>query len=158
MDKFRQLSVGYPIAVALDAAGDATSWLTSEVGGWDLPETRPGPFGSVSAGGAWVCGVRSEGSLSCWAPGFPGLDKKYADMTPTGTFAAVSVGYNAACALQPDGHPVCFGRAPDLPEYAVPDATFTQISTGDGFVCGITTEQGILCWGDNGNGESNPPE
>jgi Regulator of chromosome condensation (RCC1) repeat len=38
-----------------------------------------------------------------------------------------------------------------------PDDTFTQVTAGVGFACGLQTNGGAVCWGDNAWGESTPP-
>ena len=121
-----------------------------------MPELRDGPFVTISVG-AWACGLRPDSILDCWDPGFPENDARYTGFTPSGPFTSVSVGGNAACALQPDGHPVCFGPDPDRPEYDVPDVSLVQISCGTYNVCGVTADHAIVCWGDNTYGQSTPP-
>src|SRR5262249_12842835 len=55
----------------------------------------------VSAGYAFACARRSDGSLACWG-NYPG--------PPSGTgFTAVSAGYGTACALRGYGATVCWG-------------------------------------------------
>ena len=121
-----------------------------------MPEIQEGPFTTVSVGGV-ACALRPDGTLFCWEPGFPEYDAEYAAVTPAGTFTAVSAGRKAACALKPDGHPVCFGLEADRPEYDVPDVSLTQISCGGYHVCGVNADHTVVCWGDNTYGQSTPP-
>ena len=130
-------------------------------------------FVSISLALAHICGLRSNGSVLCW-----GSD--IADqLTPPedGSFSAVSAGTLHTCALRVNGSAVCWGydlarveeiydppvghdptqlagihRLP-LPE----DERFTAITVGSGHACGLRTDGGISCWGNNDHGQATPP-
>jgi alpha-tubulin suppressor-like RCC1 family protein len=65
----------------------------------------PGTFLEVSTGHAFVCGVRSNGTLECW--GRNDADKA---TPPEGVFTGVTAGTDHACALRDDGRVVCWGN------------------------------------------------
>jgi alpha-tubulin suppressor-like RCC1 family protein len=94
------------------------------------------------------------------------------DRGPVLTFQKVVAGFDSTCALTTDGRPVCWGNnssgqggtgnaAPTVQQDAtlvnlsglpVDERTFTKISVGAGFACGISISHNAYCWGDQTNG------
>jgi len=70
-------------------------------------------------------------------------------------FTQVSVGYQFACGLR-DSRIVCAGRN-DSGQADPPTGTFTFITTGNAFGCGIRTGGQVACWGSPVAGQVNPP-
>jgi hypothetical protein len=58
--------------------------------------------------------------------------------------------------LKSDGTIACWGKN-DFGETTSPDGTFTQVSAGVGYNCGVRSDGTIACWGLNDNGQSTPP-
>ena len=97
-ERFKSLAVGWFVACGVRE--------DDSVGCWDQAERegRPGPFLSVSAGG-FACGITTDEQLECWDP------KDVVDgvmPTPSGTFEAVDVGYQEACAIRTGGALACW--------------------------------------------------
>ena len=63
----------------------------------------------MSGGGRHVCGLRQDGSASCWG------DDDYGQTTPPKgeRFIAISVGHSHTCELREDGVVLCWGRFQD---------------------------------------------
>ncbi len=67
--------------------------------------------------------------------------------TPTWQATAITVGWWHACALLPDGRPICWGNN-NLGQSSPPEELrLTQISAGGYHTCGLTEDGEIVCWG-----------
>ena len=63
------------------------------------------PLAPVNAGGNHTCGLRPDGSITCW-----GRDDN--DQSPTqvvGVFTSESAGVGQTCGVRIDGYVVCWG-------------------------------------------------
>jgi alpha-tubulin suppressor-like RCC1 family protein len=96
------------------------------------------------------CGVRADGTVTCWGRGFEGQLA-----APTGTFTAVSTGIlsNTSCGLRTDGALACWGTNLGTP----PAGTFTAVATAARHACAIHTDGTLACWGANEYGQAAPP-
>ena len=63
--------------------------------GADQPELGSAALASVSTGWLHTCGLRTDGSASCW-----GSDSHGQAAPPDGTFASVSAGWLHTCGVQ----------------------------------------------------------
>jgi hypothetical protein len=104
----------------------------------------------------FTCGVRNDGSLTCWG------DNSYGQATPpTGSFTQVSAGTFHTCGIRSDGSVSCWGD--NTASTATPPAgSFIQLSTGFlhpyvGHTCGVRSDGWVACWGANGLGQATPP-
>jgi alpha-tubulin suppressor-like RCC1 family protein len=138
---FRQVSAGWSHTCGVTTSGAAYCWGTNNVGqlgdssvvSSTVPVAVAGglSFRSVSAGGIFTCGVTAGGAVYCW--GGNGLGQ---------------LGIGAS------------DTVPHIAPVAVVGAlTFTTVSAGVDFACGVTTTGAAYCWGDNwygqlGNGTS----
>ena len=86
-------------------------------------------FDAITAGGSHTCGLRGNGTVACW--GDNTYDQAPRNPTPSAT-------------VTPTPTPLP-GR-------------YTQISAGRLHTCGVRSNGTIHCWGDNGRGQSSPPE
>ncbi len=82
-------------------------------------------------------------------------------------FISITVGFRHSCGLARDGKAYCWGRntegqlgigAADAAEHSSPAAvagglTFSSISAGFAYTCGVTTTGQGYCWGNNNKGE-----
>ena len=123
-----------------------------------LLNRTPAPAGlhyvSVAVGRITACGVLSNRAVQCW--GFP----LFPTSPPTGPAATeVSVGYEHACARQPNGTPLCFGdtiSAAIVPVGLV-DQPYTYIGAGDRHSCALRADGSVDCWGQATFGKTTPP-
>ena len=116
------------------------------------PEPTPTPsvekFASVSAGGGYTCGVRSDGSGACWG--------QLVSMPLGGEFASVSAGVFHMCGLRSDGSVACWGE--ELAGQSTPPSgEFASVSVGLHHTCGLRLDGTVSCWGYDESGESTPP-
>lgn len=120
-----------------------------------LTMASPATFVDVSAGLDFSCGLRSDGSITCWgANGFGQLD------VPAGSYVSLDAGpfEHYVCAIRTDATLACWGGAPN--ERGIlnaPAGTFTQVSIGLVHACGLRTDGSIACWGTNSHGQMNVP-
>ena len=117
-------------------------------------------FVSISGGPSMTCGVTTTADIWCWSQSLIG--ERVAD----GPFTFVSVGKDAACALDFYGHAYCWGANPynwlgleDSTSAIVTTAsavrsslTFSSLSVGTApgasHVCGVLRGGGqLVCWG-----------
>ena len=111
-------------------------------------------FVDVSAGARHACGLRTNGSLTCWG------DNTYGQASdPSGnTFIHVSAsGDLFVCALKNDGTLICwgddFGGVRNVPT----GSDFVQVSAGYyHYACALRRNGSITYWGDNANGQASP--
>lgn len=131
-------------------------------------------FQQISAGGLHTCGVTGAGVAYCW-----GIDAIGAGPTPLESDVPVRVGGNhrfrsvysagrTSCGLVDDGSAYCWGPNSDgevgtepigstvrfdLPTAVSGGLHFTALAPGHSTYCGITTSDGIACWGRGTSGE-----
>ena len=99
---------GEPEAVGLPAAiGGVGSHFTQGSGvsatsaSWDSEAS----FTAVAAGYRHSCGLRTDGSITCW-----GDDEFGQASPPSGSFTAVTAGGHHSCGLRTDGTITCWGH------------------------------------------------
>jgi alpha-tubulin suppressor-like RCC1 family protein len=129
--------------------------------------------GQVSAGGGQTCGVLSSGEAYCWGLNDRGqLGAGYtvylgatAIASPTKViggrvFATITSGSSHACALTLSGAAFCWGdnsfgalgdgtsyNYRDFPVGVTAAPTFTALSTGVAYTCGLASDGAAWCWG-----------
>jgi hypothetical protein len=120
-------------------------------------------FISISAGPSMTCGVATTADIWCWSIAYDGTAIGVTRKA-IGPFSLVSVGKDAACALDFYGHASCWGVnlynwlgiedtsaivTTASPVRGVP--AFQSISvgsaSGEAHVCGILLRGGLVCWG-----------
>ena len=145
---------------------------------WTFTTATPSlgaPFQSVSAGFLYTCGVRTNGTASCWGyNAFAQLgDGTTTDrVTPVGvlgglrlaTVSAARQGYHT-CGVTTSGAAYCWGdnqvgqlgdgttASRKSPALVLGGLSFAAVSTGRMHSCGITTGGAAYCWGDNSDGQ-----
>jgi alpha-tubulin suppressor-like RCC1 family protein len=158
--EFTAIGAGYKNC-GLTASGAAHCWRATEP-----PQPVPGDhvFASISVGPYTACGLDAEGRAYCWLLRSPGPPAAVAgDLR----FVALSVGYGHSCGITADGAAYCWGRndygqlgdgsivflepVAD-PVAVVGGRTWSYISAGGDFTCGVTTGGEAYCWGENGWG------
>lgn len=130
---------------------------------FDYGQTVPpegGQFTSISVGDVHTCGLRGDGSGTCWwnvdlprlqrdRPAFGSVMVPHdAVAWPEGeTFIAISSGSLHTCGLRPDGSVLCWGNT-NLGQAPLPEGDiFTAISSGYDYVCGMRSEGTVVCRG-----------
>jgi alpha-tubulin suppressor-like RCC1 family protein len=130
-------------------------------------------FASVSASEQYTCGVTTVNNAYCWGANFAGqlgngTTTRSLIPTPLGGnisfITALDAGNTNACLLTSNGSAYCWGSgdhgalgtgglaSSTTPVQVVGNLTFTSISTGLGFSCGLTSA-GAYCWGRDGFGQ-----
>src|SRR5205809_933465 len=135
-------------------------------------------FQAVSAGGQHTCAVTTTGDAYCWGRNEfgrlgdgTGTDRRTPVLVaaPAGvTFTSVSAGAAHSCGLAAAGGVAyCWGGnssgqlgdnsgtdqySPALVQ-APAGVTFTAITTGFFYSCGLATSGAVYCWGDNSSGQ-----
>ena len=123
-------------------------------------QTDTGGFTSVSTGGELSCGLRTDGTVTCWGakgnnPDGP-IDRGQTD-APSGSFTAVSAGAGAPCGLRSDATVTCWGDNV-FGEADAPSGSFTSVSAGVEAICvGCARTAQQTCWGNSGSGRAVAP-
>ncbi|HKP62446.1 MAG TPA: hypothetical protein VJV78_37185 [Polyangiales bacterium] len=138
--------------------GDGHSWL------------------ELSSAEEHTCAISSPGRLYCWGnniSGQLGTGDTATHNTPTrvGTyedFERVFCGGDSSCALRAGGALYCWGASGrliggtgdvltpeiiDQPIEVLPGTHFKQVSLGAAHVCAVRDDGGLLCWGQNNEGQ-----
>jgi alpha-tubulin suppressor-like RCC1 family protein len=131
---------------------------------------------AISSGGEHTCAVTTAGGLLCWgANGAGQLGNGSVTDSPvpvavaglSSGVAAVSAGWRSTCALTTSGGVLCWGSNEfgQLGNGTVKDShvpvPVVGLSTGvsavsvgiGGHACAVTTQGGVVCWGDNTFGQ-----
>jgi hypothetical protein len=129
-------------------SGELSCWsIDNVVFDEALTDVPSGSFKYVDTDDHVGCGVRIDGSMSCWGDDFSGLISP-----PAGSYNEVSLNTFYACGARNGESAVCWGDDAGVPanSHTFPPAgvTFQTISTGYDIVCGVTTESALECWGD----------
>ena len=136
-------------ACALSSAGALDCWGLS-------PITEPGPFTAIGDGAGDTCGITTAGTIDCYFYGGAVAPTNPYGPPPAGTFTALAMGFDFACALGTDQAITCWGDN-DYGQADAPAGTFTQVSAGSYGACALTTRGAVTCWGDNDHGELQEP-
>jgi hypothetical protein len=118
-----------------------------------MPQSAAGGVrpGAVDAGWYHSCGLRSDGTLTCW-----GYDDYGQSTPPSGTFQHIDVGGYHSCAIKSDGTLACWGWN-NYGQASAPSGTFQHVSSGGYHNCAIKSDGTLACWGWNNYGQASPP-
>ena len=155
--KLAAVSAGGSHTCGITTDGSVRCWGHNRFGQATPPA---GTFTAVSAGGGHTCAIATDSTVTCW-----GHDNVGQATPPAGTFTAVSAGGNHTCAIATDTTVTCWGStsAPSpqfyscgkhlqtglavcLPNDVAPVMTFSSITSGWGYTCGINTDGHLVCW------------
>jgi hypothetical protein len=115
------------------------------------PPPEPARFTQITAGADHTCGLRSDGSATCW-----GRDASGQAEPPAGAFTQIDAGSNHTCGLRDDATAACWGsnyNAVTMP----PAGAFLRLTSGRGHACGLRGDGAAVCWGFNQYGQTNAP-
>ena len=153
-------AAGSDLMCAIRADGDLHCWGRSSFSVADHPE---GPFDGVSAARRAACGLRPDQTMECWGRWYSDIDHRNQVIAPEGTYTKVDLAEEQACAIGTDGQVTCFGRFSEmlaLPSVMPIEGTFSDVAAihDDYGGCGIRTDGGVACWGDDTWGQASPPD
>jgi hypothetical protein len=114
-------------------------------------------FDAISAGLYHTCGLKPDGSLSCW--GYDGYGQVSGPNGSSEVFAQVTTSLYHTCGVKTDGRLACWGDN-GYGQVSGPNSspdTFTQISVGGYHTCGLKTDSKLACWGHNWYGQVSGP-
>ena len=109
----------------------------------------------ISAGDNHSCGIRADGTATCW-----GLNDNGQADAPTGHYTAIAAGRWHSCAIRTDRSIACWGanqNQNNSGQTNPPTGHFTTIAAGDSHSCALKADESIACWGHNYYGESDAP-
>ena len=141
---FTQVGVAKDFACALERMGRVRCW-GQEPQYLSVPSDN---FVKLAVGPWHACGIREDGSLSCWV-GLMGSDP--VRDPPAGRFVEVAIGSDHACAIRAgSGEVACWGKGYHG-ETQAPGGAFVKLCAGVFFSCGIRVDETLDCWGSNRN-------
>jgi alpha-tubulin suppressor-like RCC1 family protein len=170
------VALGQRFACALSVDGEITCWGANDAGvlGMTVPlgsMSAPVPVATgavtMAAGGETVCAQMSDLSWRCWGADISEVDASgNPAAAPQGwnpqTDGAVALGFGPGapffgCALWADGTVRCFGAVPwstdtgavVSPVVVASVPPIVRMAVGADYVCGITGDGEVVCWGDN---------
>ena len=129
-------SPGHPDAGTTTTVGTA---YASEIG--PLPPSYDALFVAVAAGSEHSCGLRVEGTISCWGANGAGQSN-----APSGRFTDVAAGTAHSCGLLTDGEVICWG-ADRYAQTTAPVGPFVKVVAGGNWSCGLRPDLSLSCWG-----------
>lgn len=174
---FTAIGTGEQITCGLASDGRAFCWgAIQQPGGGPpridtMPKLVPGgrTFGRIAVGPALACGLTSAGAAFCWGSGHLGdgaaPTTSLAPVAVAGglDFVAIGVGGEHVCGIASNGRVHCWGFNDEgqlgvggtsttstlAPVEVAGGVTFSTISVGFDFNCGVAAGIGALCWGDD---------
>ena len=137
-------------AVEAVSVGGLSAQVPADVTG--QPVSEPDVFGAVAAGGFHSCGLRTDGSVTCWG------DNEYGQVeVPSGLFAGVSAGgHRHSCGVRTNGSVACWGWNRYGQTYA-PSGAFSSVDAGYLHSCALSNGGSVRCWGDDRYGQTDAP-
>ena len=107
---------------------------------WPQPGQADAPGGQFStvtaASGAHSCGIRTDGTITCWGYNEWGQATGRLTHRPGGQFNTVTAGDNHTCGLGTDGTITCWGGNRDG-QADTPGGQFNTVTAGDSHTCGL---------------------
>jgi hypothetical protein len=100
-------------------------------------------FSQITAGRIHNCGLKNDGSISCW-----GANQLGQSTPPAGTdFVYLGASNNHTCALKKDSSAICWGLN-DFGQLDVPTGkSYVAITCGGQHTCGLMSDGVLNCWG-----------
>jgi serine/threonine protein kinase len=105
-------------------------------------------FNSVSAGDAFLCGLKSGGkAFFCWDGDSSSVKRVY---NGSSVITDLTVGEAQVSAFDPSGNEIRWWRRADLFPPSVP-GNYSSLTSGNNFTCAITINGTVSCWGPAGS-------
>ena len=99
---------------------------------------------TVGVGGNSSCGIRPDGTLTCWGSDFTGFEERPA---PSGSkFAMLSAGTYHWCGIRTNDTITCWGNN-SSGQADAPEGRFTAVVGGVEHSCGLRSDGSVACWG-----------
>ena len=146
---FKEAKTTQVLVVATDGCHLDTASLELEV--------APPPFVKLAASVFYTCGLRADGTITCWGiqqdPGIVALGDESDEIdagplarSPEGnTFVDVQAGFGTACGLHANGAATCWSALVDgVPLPTLPVDSYQKVFPG-GAPCGLTSEDTLFC-------------
>lgn len=144
---FVEVQVGSDYGCALRSDGSYEVWGHNPPASWLLPNSL---FRSVTATSSAVCGVvEDRTAVDCG-----NLLTPPSGYSTTRSVRQIDGHRDTICYVDDTGPIYCNSAAVEPPDGR---RDWVQAAVGDGFVCGLTGEGEILCWGDNDRGQTDVP-
>lgn len=117
-------------------------------------KNHPGPFVDLDTFDNFTCGVlKNLLTLDCWTK--EGLETNTIAFSLGSQFLNISIGGDHICARRENSNIACSG-ANDHLQTEEPEETFSMVTSGEDFTCGIKSADGAAhCWGWNQYGQVN---
>ena len=135
------------------------TFLARALGLVDKPTPAATGYQAVAIGSPPACGLRTDGTITCWWGGLYGSPTIFTPSqtteiyAPQGTYKAVTAGGLDVCAIRTDNTLACWWFQHEELSYArtsevsdLPAGTFKAISTGSEQTCAIRTDDTLTCW------------
>ena len=129
----------------------SSSVITTPARPTELITLDPETVQSISAGGWHSCGIRHDGTATCWGSNLDGQSDPPSEIVLT-----IDTGADHSCAILTYGTVTCWGHNGEGRSNA-PAGQFTAISAGGLHSCGIRTDGTVTCWGASAFGQSDAP-
>src|SRR3954468_24838471 len=114
----------------------------------------PATARAVASADQGACYIRDDGTIGCPIEVGTWGDRTF--FAPTGTYSALSIRGQRACAIRtPAGTLECWG--PSYPDGPTPPGRYLGVSLGPSHACALAEGGAVVCWGRNESGESSPP-
>ncbi len=149
---FSSLSAQGGTLCGVTVAGDVHCWAPTNENA--STHNQGGPFEQVAVGSGIACAIDGAASMQCFQPTGEALPAAWAPPLASGILD-VACDSDHCCLLDGAGQAMCWSGY--LSPLSPPSGTFTDIDVGASHACAITTDDEIICWGDDSYGQSTPP-
>lgn len=142
---FSDIEIAHSHSCGIRLDGTIACWGADIFGESEPPS---GAFRALSLSQYSGCGLRqSDGTLACWGYSFAG------NPAPTGPLQGLDLDIYGGCGVGLDGNTTCWGSYVAPP----PFGTYKKVLVYELRGTGIRTDDQLIAWGQNVEGEGTPP-